>query len=1125
MLRGHLAECVLDSGHANSIAYCYSFPRARSRAGGRPSRLRPQEEPLNPLRTPSNVATVLQSVPEVGQLVRVRDRHWVVTRVEDDSLRPNLFATNGAPRQALVALSSVDDDALEDELEVIWDLETDREILVRRTLPTPIADRFDDAQRLGAFLDAVRWGAVASADARTLQAPFRSGISIEDYQLDPVVRALEMPRVNLLVADDVGLGKTIEAGLVVQELLLRHRARTVLVLCPPALRGKWQSEMLDKFGLAFEILDSERVRRFRRERGVGEDVFRHFPRVIASYDWLKDDRPLAMLRATLPTDRNAYPRRFDFLIVDEVHQCAPSGAGEYATDSLRTRLLRLLSPHVEHRLFLSATPHNGYESSYSALLELLDPQRFARGVRPDEASLRRAVVRRLKSQIDAERSEGERQFPKRIVRALAVRYEKDERQAHADLEAYVSRRRAGGAGATAGIASDLITLLLKKRLFSSPAAFAHTLDVHLRTLASRDLKAISVPTAERLRTRYAETDEDFDDDSDLDEAAQRALLEAARAQGTLDDVARATLERLQRWAQRARSLPDAKADILIRALERWCRPLGRDGKRHWNDERVILFTEYRDTQKWLAQILIDRGLAGDGGKRLALLHGGMDPDDRDRIVREFQHDPQITPVRILLATDTASEGIDLQRHCRLMVHIEIPFNPNRLEQRNGRIDRHGQTSPEVRIYHFVGRGFASTPGSLEGDLEFLSRAARKIEQIRADLGDVGAVLAGEVERAMLGRPATLDVVAPPRSSAKSTLRRMEEGLRERIRSLRAAIDTSIAELGISPAAAERVVRVALELAGQTPLEPTTIAGRKGQAAIPAFAVPELTRSWSAAASGLYDDISKRRLPVTFDHAVAAGRDDVVLAHLGHRLVAQALRLLRAEMWSGSTARLSRVSGALVADTDLGEPTLIAHARLVIVGTDGVRLHEELMTAGGRLGGATGFARYGVGETAQAQEARRVGALPRHHREAIAQAWPTIAGAVEAAIDARGGERRVSRERALTDRATRESEALRAVLEELRAAIVAELGRIDQGEGEQLQLFAAADESERRQFEFDRDALRRRVAEIPEELARETERLRARYADPKPIVFPAALEFLVPARFAETTLDLAGRIRR
>src|SRR5262249_59070392 len=137
--------------------------------------------------------------------------------------------------QNLVDLTSVEDDGLGDELKVIWEVEPGARILEKATFPIPRAGRFDSPERLAAFLDALRWGAVTSADSRALQAPFRSGITIEDYQLDPVVRALSMPRVNLLIADDVGLGKTIEAGLVVQEMMLRYRGRRVLAVCPPRL--------------------------------------------------------------------------------------------------------------------------------------------------------------------------------------------------------------------------------------------------------------------------------------------------------------------------------------------------------------------------------------------------------------------------------------------------------------------------------------------------------------------------------------------------------------------------------------------------------------------------------------------------------------------------------------------------------------------------------------------------------------------------------------------------------------------------------------------------------------------------------------------------------------------------
>jgi SNF2 family DNA or RNA helicase len=161
-------------------------------------------------------------------------------------------------------------------------LEPGARVYDQRALPTPTG--FDTPPRLDAFLNAVRWGAASSADVRALQAPFRSGISIEDYRLDPVVRALQMPCVNRLIADDVGLGKTIEAGLVIQELIIRHRARKILIVCPAALQIRWRDQMREKFGLEFRIVDADLMRALRRARGIHVNPWGHFPRLITSVD-------------------------------------------------------------------------------------------------------------------------------------------------------------------------------------------------------------------------------------------------------------------------------------------------------------------------------------------------------------------------------------------------------------------------------------------------------------------------------------------------------------------------------------------------------------------------------------------------------------------------------------------------------------------------------------------------------------------------------------------------------------------------------------------------------------------------------------------------------------------------
>ena len=176
-----------------------------------------------------------------------------------------------------------------------------------------------------------------------------------------------MPRVNLLIADDVGLGKTIEAGLVLQEMLSRQRIRRVMIVCPASLQRQWQEEMVAKFQLPFEIIDRDAIQRLRREYGSHVNPWNTFPRLITSMDFLKQEQVLALFRNSLQNADGRSPLRdWDMLIVDEAHNVAPSGRKTYIRDSDRTRLMRAIVDHFEHRLFLTATPHNGYTESFTA---------------------------------------------------------------------------------------------------------------------------------------------------------------------------------------------------------------------------------------------------------------------------------------------------------------------------------------------------------------------------------------------------------------------------------------------------------------------------------------------------------------------------------------------------------------------------------------------------------------------------------------------------------------------------------------------------------------------------------------------------------------------------------------
>src|SRR5690606_4317930 len=204
----------------------------------------------------------------------------------------------------------------------------------------------------------------------------------------------------------------------------------------------------------------------------------------------------------------------------------------------------------------------------------------------------------------------------------------------------------------------------------------------------------------------------------------------------------ALLEQMERWALAHEAQPDAKARELITYLTAVCKP---DGE-HWTNERVVGFTEYRDTELWLANLLRQEGL---GGPALALIDGATPPEERAQIRLAFQAAPAAHPVRILLSTAAASAGLALQHHCHRLVNYDIPFNPNTLEQRIGRIDRYGQArTPEVR--HFVGTGFGGAVDSYEADLEFLSRVANKVAKMERDLGPVNAVLAEAVRWGLRG---------------------------------------------------------------------------------------------------------------------------------------------------------------------------------------------------------------------------------------------------------------------------------------------------------------------------------------------------------------------------------------
>ena len=1045
------------------------------------------------MQNTSSQNTAFSQLPEDGQMVEVRRRRWVVTQVDASSLSGKLNET-----QHLVSLESLDEDALGEELQVIWELEAGAQVIQKAGLPNITG--IDPNYRLDAFLDAVRWGAATNADRNNLQSPFRSGITIEDYQLDPLVRSLDMARVNLLIADDVGLGKTIEAGLVLQELLIRHRARTIFIICPAGLQLKWQDEMREKFGMEFRIVDTNYLRTLRRSRGLTANPWTSYPRLITSMDWIKSGEGLRLLKEVLPVQLE-YPRKFDVLVIDEAHNVAPAAAVAYSLPSQRTQLIERLSPHFTHHLFLTATPHNGYRESFSSLLELLDNQRFAKTVEPNPEQLRQVMIRRMKN--DILDKDGKPVFPKRVLKPLPIDYTADEQRIHALLREYTQSREKQLDGGRYSKGASFVHVLLKKRLFSSPAAFAKTLEKHRLTLEIGGKKRRTERLDERILHRaIVRAEEEHADEQAAEEAVNEVLEQVGECVPALTSQQTLLLDELTDWANRHRNSEDSKAKAILKWLGDYLKPDGQ-----WNDRRVILFTEYRDTHSWLLDILTRHGFAGE---HLMVLHGGLLPEEREVVKAAFQASPKDAPVRILLATDAASEGIDLQNHCNYMLHVEIPWNPIVLEQRNGRIDRHGQTADEVFIWHPVSSSYkddiasAKRPGDIVGDSDYLMRTALKINSIREDLGSAGMVLSRQIEDAMLGKSFGLDTRAiDERRKRAARILGADKEQGNRIARLHEALLASRKAFHLSPTNVANAVKVALELAGKPPLQPKDVPGLPAGTA---FAMPPLSGAWSQALTGLAHPHTHRIRPITFNHEVMAGRDDLVLAHLNHKLVQMSLRLLREEIWSlDDVKKLNRV--AIRSVPGLQTPAVLVWQRIVVTGGDHHRLHEELTNAGGELR-PDSFRRFRTrAEIERLVELSEPQDSISEARFAILkQCFEANESAILAAIDSRSKERQESLKNTLQLRKENELRNIETILDDLAKNIQKEL----EVPAPELQLtFDFFNEMEKQQYQKDLNALRARLARIPEEKIQEKAVIEKHYADAVPRTFPVAVVFLVP----------------
>ena len=1103
----------------------------------------------------SSPATLPERAPRVGELVHVRSRQWLVEEVVDPP------APGESPR---VRLACADDDAQGQSLEVFWDYEIDRWILEEEGWAGLAAKGFDPPRYFAAFFNTLRWHCTTATDANLFQAPFRAGITIDAYQMEPLRKALRLPRVNLFIADDTGLGKTIEAGLIARELLLRRKAKTIVAAVPPSVLEQWKSELEDRFGLVFVILDRGYVSRMRRERGFGVNPWRTHSRFLVSHNLLIDPAYADPMREWLGSMSPG-----SLLILDEAHHAAPSSGGRYGIETKFTRAVRDLSGRFEHRLFLSATPHNGHSNSFSTLLELLDPYRFTRGVPVrGRRVLDDVMVRRLKEDL----REIQGGFPKRNVDRMEIAglpEDAPELELSRLLDEYRTTRekRHAGASGKARAAAGLLVVGLQQRLLSSIEAFARSLEVHRKTVErhwqksqqaadASDASAPGAPDAPAASAgdpvRFLKPPDADDERADWTgeeaEAEEKEQIEsitlAAEAEGPADaDAAlwareQQLLDRMQAIAEESRHLPDAKTRRLIDWIrENQCPALPPFGQRptggtppRWNTRRVLIFTENREgTKRHLRDVLEQAVEYTDRAEeRIEVIDGLTSGPRRKEIQRRFNTDPLKDPLRILIATDAAREGLNLQAHCADLFHFDLPWNPGRIEQRNGRIDRKLQPASEVNCHYFV------LPQRKEDRV--LEVLVKKTETIKQELGSLAKVIDDDVERRLRNgirhrdaddlrraiQAADLDEATKRATSEELEAARDRQsaldGQIERCRNLLAA---SRAWTGFAPDPFRDALSCSLELLDAPPLaEGRDEAGRK------AWTLPPLDRraatdpSWTTTLDTLR---APRRIdqklaewrrdapirPVVFEDAGELSEDTVHL-HLEQRLAQRLLARFRAQGFI-----YHDLSRACLVQAKDSIPRVILLGRLCLFGRRAERLHEELVPVAARWTDPAqrrsplrAYAREAETRTlALLDESLGGGGGPNEvvRRRLLAAAARDIAE-LRPQLEPRAEEFAAAAERRLTERGERESRDLHNTLQRQRERVVAELDRRDADYG---QLALAFKEGEMRQLDADMRHWRRRLAQFERDLEHEPARIREFYEVRARRVEPVGLVYLWP----------------
>ncbi|MBA3352351.1 MAG: DUF3883 domain-containing protein [Blastocatellia bacterium] len=557
------------------------------------------------------------------------------------------------------------------------------------------------------------------------------------HQITAVYEAM-LPRqpLRFLLADDPGAGKTIMAGLFIKELIARGDLQRCLIVCPGSLAEQWQDELHRRFHLPFEILTNDKLEAARTGNWFLENDL-----IIARLDKLARDEDVQQ-------KLSAPDCRFDLIVCDEAHKLSATFFGGEVKYTKRYRLGQLLSGLTRHFLLMTATPHNGKDADFQLFMALLDGDRFEGRFRDgvhqvDVSDLMRRMVKERLLKFD-----GRPLFPERIAHTVPYKLSDLEAQLYKEVTTYVrdefNRADALQNDKRAGTVGFALTIL-QRRLASSPDAIFHSLRRRRERLQKqmRELEILRRGGAS-IALLPATTTLDSEDLEDLDEApenevdaAEEAILDQATAASTIQELQAeiATIQRLEGLAaQVSKSGVDRKWRELANLLSVIFTPAGLASRVEESpppygsgdiappkpspNQKLVIFTEHRDTLNYLqTQIATLIGRPSS----IVMMHGGMGREERRKAQETFLHDPESL---VLLATDAAGEGINLQR-AHLMVNYDLPWNPNRIEQRFGRIHRIGQTEV-CHLYNLV------AIETREGDV--YRTLLEKIEQARKALG-------------------------------------------------------------------------------------------------------------------------------------------------------------------------------------------------------------------------------------------------------------------------------------------------------------------------------------------------------------------------------------------------------